>query len=87
MSPKDGAAIDLPETSCPNCGSTLNRATSLMGDHTPSDGDVTICLRCGHIMIFENDRPRNPTDAEMREIAGDPRIIAAQKLRGKIVKR
>jgi hypothetical protein len=51
----------------------------------PTDGDITICMKCGHIMVFEDNRPRNPTNAEMRIIAGNRRIIAVQKARGKIV--
>jgi hypothetical protein len=64
----------------------LEAATSIDGDAKPEDGDVSICLKCGHFMIFENSQPRNPTDAEMCDIAGDPRNITVQKVRGKIVK-
>lgn len=75
----------LPLVSCPSCGTMLDTATSVLGDAEPLDGDITICLKCGHIMVFENDQPRNLTDAEMHIIAGDQRIIAVQKARGKII--
>lgn len=75
----------MPPTSCLSCGTRLNTTTSLFGDAEPSDGDITICLKCGHIMVFEDERPRNPTDAEMHMFAGDRRIIAAQKARGKVI--
>jgi hypothetical protein len=74
----------LPESACLGCGTLLDTATSLFEDAIPNDGDVTICIKCGHIMVFENNRPRNPTDVEMKDIAGNPRILAVQKARGKI---
>jgi RNase P subunit RPR2 len=80
-------STEMSPTPCPSCGVLLNAATSTFEeDATPSDGDITICLRCGHIMIFENNRPRDLTDVEMRMIAGDRRIIAVQKARGKVIK-
>jgi hypothetical protein len=76
----------LPATPCLSCGELLDAATSMLGDNAPSDGDITICLQCGHIMAFENGQPRNLTAIEIRMIAGDRRIIALQKARGEIVK-
>lgn len=65
----------------------LDAATSMGEDAVPSDGDITICIKCGHIMAFENGLPRNLTDAEMLHIAGDRRIVALQKIRGKVIKK
>jgi len=76
----------MSPTPCPSCGVLLEAATSTFEEATPSDGDITICIKCGHIMMFENNQPRDLTDAEMRMIAGDRRIIAAQKVRGKVIK-
>jgi hypothetical protein len=53
----------------------------------PSDGDVTVCFDCGHIMVFADGRLRNPTDTEMHDIAGDPRIIKLQQARARILER
>jgi hypothetical protein len=52
---------------------------------TPSDGDLTVCFDCGHIMVFAGGRLRNPTDAEMYDIAGDPRIVKLQRVRGRVM--
>lgn len=70
---------------CPSCGSKLNGATDPVGDATPSSGDITVCLYCGHILVFTDDlRLRNPTDEEIHEIAGDVRILAIQRARAKL---
>ena len=51
----------------------------------PSEGDVTICIYCGHISVFNTDLTlRNPTDEEIHIIAGDQRILKIQKARTKI---
>lgn len=78
-----------PVTPCPHCGEELDAATrmfakavgDLIVDTVPSDGDVSICFTCGHIMVFEGGAPRNPTTTEMYAIAGDPRIIKLQRAR------
>jgi hypothetical protein len=71
---------------CPSCGKALDAATSVFDDAVPRDGDVSICFACGHIMVFEGGVPRNPTDTEMPDIAGDPRIIKLQRARGKVLR-
>lgn len=74
----------VPLSHCLGCGVEMDEATVVADDAkrtAPRDGDVSLCLHCGHIMIFENGYPRNPTSAEMYDIAGDRRIIAAQKAR------
>ena len=41
---------------------------------------MTICLDCRHLMVFADDMTvRNPTDDEVREIAGDPDILMHMK--------
>jgi hypothetical protein len=48
---------------------------------------MTICAYCGHIMVFDDTlKLRNPTAAECKEIAGDKRILAVQKIRKEIFK-
>ena len=82
---KLGQSKKLPGLHCLNCGKLIDGATCMEGDHFPASGDVTICIYCGHLMVFECERDvcvRNPTDAELHEIAGDERILAVQKARG-----
>lgn len=65
-----------PECTCLNCHKPLNRASAVAEDASPSDGDFTMCIGCGHLMIFNADQTlRNPTDEELAEIAGDERMI------------
>jgi hypothetical protein len=67
---------NLPPSPCTNCGKLVDSATALDGDHVPKPGDVTICLDCRHLMVFADDMTvRNPTDDEVREMAGDPDIL------------
>jgi hypothetical protein len=75
-----GRTSRLAKTKCPSCGTALGAATSYQSDAYPDDGDYTVCIECGHIMVFEGGRPRNPTDAEIHAVAGDPRIIQLQNL-------
>jgi len=83
-----GDPRDIPVSSCTNCGTILDAATSV-GDHgIPSEGDVTICIKCGHIMAFDSDLAlRDLTGEEIVEFAGDPRIIAIQKARVELEKK
>jgi hypothetical protein len=53
----------------------------------PSPGDFTICLYCGHLCTFTEELGlRDPTDAEILEIAGAVELIGAQKFRAAILK-
>lgn len=67
---------------CIECGELLDGATAVDGEGEPNSGDATICIYCGHIMVFdENQRLRNPTREEMIELAGDSRILMIQRAR------
>lgn len=69
----------LPAGRCTACGAAADAATEAApGGQRPKPGDVTVCLYCGHIMIFADDLSlRDPNDSEAHEIAGDQRIIRA----------
>jgi hypothetical protein len=75
----------MPPVHCPSCNTLLNAATSVWSDEAPSDGAITICIQCGHIMVFEDNRPRNPTSEEMRLIAGNREILKIQKTRATVL--
>jgi hypothetical protein len=70
-----------PKCACLECGLILDGAFCVGNNNaTPKDGDITICIRCGHVMAFSEDlRLRHLTDDEIKEVAGDQRIITAQK--------
>jgi len=44
-------------------------------DEKPAPGDVTLCIRCGCAMIYDDDlRFRMPTVAELHELEQDRRV-------------
>jgi hypothetical protein len=73
----------LPRSACSACGYRIDAASAPAYRNTsPSSGDVSICLQCGHIMAFAEDlRLRDLTDAEMIEVAGDKALIEMQRAR------
>jgi hypothetical protein len=81
---KLGVDSRVPPSACLSCGALNDAATGVNNDARPSPGDVTVCLYCGHIMVFSDDLlMRNPTAAEIHQIAGDPRILMVQRARAK----
>lgn len=74
-------------TPCPSCGKPLDCATGVDGKSKPKFGDVSVCLYCGEILSFGMGLVLQPlTDEQMIEVAGDKRILAAQRLRGEVMK-
>lgn len=43
----------LPERSCPNCGHALSWTTNLQDDEQPEPDDLTICLFCESVLVFD----------------------------------
>jgi hypothetical protein len=73
---------------CLNCKKVLDSATGLDSDETPSPGDLTVCLTCGHLMVFnEKLKFRELSDEEIVETAGDPRIVKFQNVRARVLER
>jgi hypothetical protein len=65
---------------CTNCGTKLDAVSQVDSeDGDPRDGDVSICLYCGHLMIFSDIGVRNLTDTEMIELAGNPELLNAME--------
>ena len=68
--------IFTPICHCLDCGTEMDAVTCVTSDAVPKNGDITFCLKCGHIMAFNDDLTVRPlTDVEMYEIAGDRKII------------
>ncbi len=62
----------LPSDSCPHCGKVLDRALQMKG-YSPSEGSVSICIRCANVSLFgENLRLRKPTDEELTSLRSMP---------------
>jgi hypothetical protein len=78
----------LAEARCLECGKLVDAATSIAeaGEEKrpPEEGDIVVCFRCGHVMIYADGEGtlRQPTDEEIVEIAGDQRIVAFLNFRG-----
>lgn len=77
----------VPASRCVSCGQ-INTESSAFCAPTPDPhpGDTALCLYCGHVSIVADDLTlRALTDAEMHEIAGDESLLAAQRMRVKIL--
>jgi hypothetical protein len=56
-----------------------------MDNDIPVEGDITICIKCQHIMAFDKKlRVRPLTDQEVIDIAGDRDILRYQKAIGHV---
>lgn len=44
-----------PETQCPSCQCSIDAATALTEDVTPSPGDFTVCIQCAAILRFDRE--------------------------------
>lgn len=68
---------------CPHCGRRQDAGTNMTGDVAPKPGDVSICIRCAGVSVFElGGERRLPTDEEVAEFAADDelqRMVAAAK--------
>ena len=75
-------AIEIMKCSdCLSCGKHLDACSGVeTGGRTPSPGDITICLYCGHLMAFSDTLGlRDLTDAEIHDTALDPRVCAVMQ--------
>jgi hypothetical protein len=63
-------------TRCWNCGAEHDAIKNVHNDEliVPSDGDLSFCMECGELSIFDvqfPDRIRKPSPKENDEIAAD----------------
>lgn len=76
----------IPPQLCLSCGYAVDSATDAFETASPEPGDATMCLACGHFMIFdEHLRHREPTVAEQAKLDGDPRIARMRKARAEVM--
>ena len=77
---RSGTSVRLGKLSaCLSCGEMMDGATAVgeEGEIMPAPGDFTVCLYCGHLMVFDDQLAfRNPSDAEIIELVGDERVTA-----------
>jgi hypothetical protein len=67
----------LPGVRCPQCGELADAYTSMCNpDHTPDEGDVSMCWSCGQILRFNGDLSlRKITEDELRAIPAGMRLL------------
>jgi hypothetical protein len=75
---------------CLNCNAILDGAAAVEEgeprQHWPKAGDATVCILCGHVMMYTEDNMlREPTDKEIRQLAGDPALLMIMKARGALL--
>jgi hypothetical protein len=83
-----GTIVDIkttrtPINMCLSCGYVIDAASNHKG-RAPHPGAIAICLKCAHIMIFNNElKLRELTDNEVVEIAGHPEMLQMMKALGR----
>ena len=69
----------MPLNTCMACG-YAHDAASIVGakDHQPRPGDMSVCLNCGHLAVFDDQlRLRALTADEVSETQHDRRVFEA----------
>jgi hypothetical protein len=62
-----GDKVRTPPQLCLECGHFLDAASSYGKTRIPQPGDVTLCIRCAHVMVFTDTLTlREPTQEEAR---------------------
>lgn len=68
-----------PNLICPNCDNKMDSSSALVEDNIPTEGDVSICIRCAHIAIFDKDlQLKEPTLEEKQELLWEKSILKAR---------
>jgi hypothetical protein len=66
-------------TTCPHCHVAHELASGLGHDHKPTQGSVSLCIRCGKASIFTEDlQLRKPTANEKAALTTNKLITSAQ---------
>lgn len=77
----DDATPRIPQAKCPHCDHVLN-AASVPGRRRPPEpveGDLSVCLGCGEVLMFDARQRLNKTTAAI--LAGlDPNEIAELRI-------
>lgn len=75
---------------CPICLHEMDRCMAYKGDVPPRPGDVTICIRCCTLLLFDEDLDVIlPNEEELKKLLKDPDVqgalLAAQRLRVRVL--
>ena len=60
----------MPTSHCPNCGKKIDAASGVEDEHAiPEPGDVSICIKCGTFLEFNEDLTvKEATTNTLREV-------------------
>jgi len=78
--------FDIPSI-CPQCLAQHQATANTQGQNMPTDGDVTICIVCKGISVYDFSLPgklRFPTDEELERFNQDPDIKALRWAMGAV---
>lgn len=68
---------ELEPSNCRKCGTVISMA-SAFAQRFPQPGDTTICVECGALSVFdENKRLAEPTPEQLEYIKNDPKLYNA----------
>lgn len=73
----------LYNVTCPHCRKALDIATGMTAGNIPEDEDLSICMKCGGVFIFDKSKDgggRIPTPEEEKEIEGHAELAEAMRL-------
>lgn len=66
----------LSQSKCTACGYILDAAMDSGHGRPPKNGDITICIKCSHIMAFgARLQLRDLNDEEYKFVAGNPEVL------------
>lgn len=64
-----------PDNTCPNCKRLTECQSSIDGDHIPVEGDISVCLYCQCILVFDQDLYTvNPSRKQIDELKEDKEL-------------
>lgn len=91
LQPALGEARKHKDQTCPVCSTLLNAASGFNNNASPSPGDVSICIRCGAVLKFDEQMTlQQVPEAELQALDQDDRRLlfearsAVRDLRTKI---
>lgn len=51
----DAQGRRLPVMKCPTCQHPMDAATRMLGQERPRPGDLSVCLKCAEVLVFQPD--------------------------------
>lgn len=72
----DDERYRVPYDRCTKCRAILSAAISPKSDEVAKPGDLSMCLYCGHLMVFgENRKVRDLSLVEIEKLRSDEKMM------------